>query len=117
MAMGMPYRVYGGLRFFDRMEIKNALAYLHLSSATHFLMRSTTKYASSCSLNAEYKEIKSPSRAHETLRDNTELLAFYRDRFQHVHVDEFQDTNTIQYAWLRLLTEGKDNLFVLHLAH
>jgi DNA helicase-2/ATP-dependent DNA helicase PcrA len=52
-------------------------------------------------------------RAHETLRDNTELLAFYRDRFQHVHVDEFQDTNTIQYAWLRLLTEGKDNLFVV----
>ncbi|SCN47773.1 ATP-dependent DNA helicase UvrD/PcrA [methanotrophic endosymbiont of Bathymodiolus azoricus (Menez Gwen)] len=32
MAMGMPYRVYGGLRFFDRMEIKNALAYSHLSA-------------------------------------------------------------------------------------
>jgi len=52
-------------------------------------------------------------RAHETLRDNAELLEFYRSRFQHVHVDEFQDTNTIQYAWLRLLTEGKDNLFVV----
>jgi len=52
-------------------------------------------------------------KAYETLRDNTELLDFYRDRFQQVHVDEFQDTNTIQYAWLRLLTEGKDNLFVV----
>ncbi len=52
-------------------------------------------------------------KAHETLRDNAELLAFYRDRFKHVHVDEFQDTNTIQYAWLRLLTEGQDNLFVV----
>ncbi len=52
-------------------------------------------------------------RAHETLRDNEELLNFYRSRFQQVHVDEFQDTNTIQYAWLRLLTEGKDNLFVV----
>ncbi len=30
MATGTPYRVYGGLRFFDRMEIKNALAYLFL---------------------------------------------------------------------------------------
>ena len=52
-------------------------------------------------------------RAHETLRDNAELLDFYRQRFQQVHVDEFQDTNTIQYAWLRLLTEGNNNLFVV----
>ena len=52
-------------------------------------------------------------KAHETLRDNAELLAFYRARFKHVHVDEFQDTNTVQYAWLRLLTEGQDNLFVV----
>ena len=28
-------------------------------------------------------------------------------------MDEFQDTNTIQYAWLRLLTDGRDNLFVV----
>ena len=52
-------------------------------------------------------------RAHELLRDNEDVLQFYQDRFKQVHVDEFQDTNTIQYAWLRLLTEGKDNLFVV----
>jgi ATP-dependent DNA helicase UvrD/PcrA len=52
-------------------------------------------------------------RAHELLRDNEEVLDFYRQRFRQVHVDEFQDTNTIQYAWLRLLTEGQDNLFVV----
>ncbi|MGR9115605.1 MAG: DNA helicase II [Gammaproteobacteria bacterium] len=52
-------------------------------------------------------------RAHELLRDNAEILDFYQKRFLHVHVDEFQDTNTIQYAWLRLLTEGRDNLFVV----
>ena len=52
-------------------------------------------------------------RAHELLRDNDDLLHFYRQRFQQVHVDEFQDTNTIQYAWLRLLTEGNNNLFVV----
>lgn len=52
-------------------------------------------------------------RAHELLRDNQDLLSFYRQRFQQVHVDEFQDTNTIQYAWLRLLTEGNNNLFVV----
>ncbi len=52
-------------------------------------------------------------RVHELLRDNADLLEFYQQRFLQVHVDEFQDTNTIQYAWLRLLTDGKDNLFVV----
>ena len=52
-------------------------------------------------------------RAHELLRDNDEVRAHYQQRFQHVLVDEFQDTNTIQYAWLRLLTEPSKNLYVV----
>ena len=52
-------------------------------------------------------------RAHEFLRDNAEQLAHYQRRFRHVLVDEFQDTNSIQYAWLRLLTRDRDNLFVV----
>lgn len=52
-------------------------------------------------------------RAHELLRDHADLLEFYRQRFKHIHVDEFQDTNTVQYAWLRLLTQDQDNLFVV----
>jgi len=46
-------------------------------------------------------------RCHELLRDNPVLLEHYRQRFQHVLVDEFQDTNAIQYAWLKLLA-GED---------
>lgn len=42
-------------------------------------------------------------KAHELWRDNPELLSHYQHRFKEVLVDEFQDTNTIQYAWLRLL--------------
>lgn len=42
-------------------------------------------------------------RTHELLRDNPELLAHYQQRFQAILVDEFQDTNAIQYAWIRLL--------------
>ena len=52
-------------------------------------------------------------RAHETLRDNPELLAHYRRRFQHILVDEFQDTNTVQYAWLRLLAGSEADVFVV----
>lgn len=52
-------------------------------------------------------------RAHELLRDNSDLLDHYKQRFHYVLVDEFQDTNTIQYAWLRLLTTDRENLFVV----
>jgi DNA helicase-2/ATP-dependent DNA helicase PcrA len=46
-------------------------------------------------------------RAHELWLKQPALLAHYRERFRHVLVDEFQDTNAIQYAWLRVLA-GKD---------
>jgi DNA helicase-2/ATP-dependent DNA helicase PcrA len=48
-------------------------------------------------------------RAHELWRDNPELLSHYQRRFQHLLVDEFQDTNAIQYAWLRMLA-GKEGI-------
>ena len=42
-------------------------------------------------------------RALELLQDNPELLGRYRERFRWLLVDEFQDTNGIQYNWLKLL--------------
>lgn len=52
-------------------------------------------------------------RALELLRDKKEILAHYQQRFAHILVDEFQDTNTIQYAWLRLLTGTSNTLFIV----
>ena len=49
-------------------------------------------------------------RCHELFRDRDDVLAHYRERFRHILVDEFQDTNTIQYAWLRLLTGSEGHL-------
>ena len=42
-------------------------------------------------------------RAHELWLHSPETLAHYQGRFKTILVDEFQDTNTIQYAWLRVL--------------
>jgi DNA helicase-2/ATP-dependent DNA helicase PcrA len=52
-------------------------------------------------------------RAFELWRDNAELLRHYRARFRHVLVDEFQDTNSIQYAWIRLLVGSQGAAFAV----
>ena len=43
-------------------------------------------------------------RAHELWLKNPDLLERYQRRFSHLLIDEFQDTNAVQYAWLRVLT-------------
>ena len=52
-------------------------------------------------------------RAHELLRDNPALLAHYRHRFREILVDEFQDTNAIQYAFVRVLAGETGHVFVV----
>ncbi len=49
-------------------------------------------------------------RATELLTNNEPLRAHYHDRFRHVLVDEFQDTNAIQYRWLKLFAEPRNDI-------
>ncbi len=48
-------------------------------------------------------------RVFELFRDQAALREHYQHRFRYVLVDEFQDTNALQYAWLRLLAGQQDN--------
>jgi len=52
-------------------------------------------------------------RSHELWLHKPELLAHYQQRFRHILVDEFQDTNTIQYAWLQILASNRVPLTVV----
>ena len=52
-------------------------------------------------------------RAHELWLHDDALLAHYRERYQHLLIDEFQDTNTLQYAWIRVLAGNTGQVFVV----
>lgn len=52
-------------------------------------------------------------RTYELFRDNEKLREQYHHRFSQIHVDEFQDTNRIQYEFLTLLSPNRDNLFIV----
>jgi DNA helicase-2/ATP-dependent DNA helicase PcrA len=52
-------------------------------------------------------------RSYELLRDHADVLNHYRSRFTHMLVDEFQDTNTLQYQWLRLIAGPGGTPFVV----
>jgi DNA helicase-2/ATP-dependent DNA helicase PcrA len=47
------------------------------------------------------------------LRDHRDVLEQYRQRFKYVMVDEYQDTNQVQYLWLRLIAQGRQNICVV----
>jgi DNA helicase II / ATP-dependent DNA helicase PcrA len=52
-------------------------------------------------------------RAFELMRDNEPVREHYRHRFQHILVDEFQDTNRLQYAWLKMFAGPHGAVFAV----
>ena len=52
-------------------------------------------------------------RCHELLQRNEPLRRHYQERFRYILVDEFQDTNKLQYAWLQLLAGGGARVFAV----
>lgn len=52
-------------------------------------------------------------RAHELWLHNPLLLEHYQQRFKHILVDEFQDTNAIQYAWLNILGKASSKVMIV----
>ncbi|MCB5362162.1 UvrD-helicase domain-containing protein [Pusillimonas sp. CC-YST705] len=52
-------------------------------------------------------------RAYELLQRNAPIREHYQRRFRHILVDEFQDTNMLQYRWLKLLADGGASMFAV----
>jgi DNA helicase-2/ATP-dependent DNA helicase PcrA len=52
-------------------------------------------------------------RAHELWLKNPAVLEHYQQRWRHLLIDEFQDTNTLQYAWIRVLAGATGKVFAV----
>ncbi len=52
-------------------------------------------------------------RAYELFQNKPAVLRAYQERFKHILVDEFQDTNTLQYSWLKLLAGDSGKIFAV----
>ncbi len=70
-------------------------------------------YEDACRRNGVVDFAELLLRSHELWRDAPGLVEHYRSRFGHVLVDEFQDTNTIQYAWMKGLVGSSSIPFVV----
>ncbi len=77
------------------------------------LVRVYTAYHQACERQGVVDFSELLLRAFELCRDNAEIQAHYRRRFRHILVDEFQDTNKLQYDWLRVLAGPSGVMFAV----
>ena len=70
-------------------------------------------YQDACNLSGLVDFAELLLRAHELWLDNPVLLEHYQQRFKHILVDEFQDTNSIQYAWLNILGKASSKVMIV----
>ncbi len=77
------------------------------------MLRAYAAYESACERGGLVDFAELLLRALELWRNDTALLTHYQRRFHYILVDEFQDTNSIQYAWIRLLAGQQGVPFVV----
>jgi len=71
------------------------------------------EYEAMCRRNGSLDFAELLLRAYELWAKRPDILQHYQQRFQNILVDEFQDTNTIQYAWIKILAGNTANVFVV----
>lgn len=71
------------------------------------------EYEAMCQRNGSLDFAELLLRAYELWVKRPDVLMHYQQRFQNILVDEFQDTNTIQYAWIKILAGNNANVFIV----
>ncbi|BAF61428.1 UvrD-helicase domain-containing protein [Candidatus Vesicomyidisocius calyptogenae] len=95
---------------------KNKGIHLHdIDSSYNYFIKKSLKvfelYEVHCKTNELIDFAELLIRSYELLKNNVNLLNHYKNRFKHILIDEFQDTNMIQYKWIKLLFSGNNKVF------
>ncbi|MES2884597.1 MAG: DNA helicase II [Pseudomonadota bacterium] len=77
------------------------------------LVRAYTLYQQQCEAQGLVDFAELLLRAYELCRDHEGVRTHYQSKFRHVLVDEFQDTNTLQYLWLKVLCGDAGKIFAV----
>jgi DNA helicase-2/ATP-dependent DNA helicase PcrA len=88
-------------------RVEQVLSSGEIDYTTQTLLKIFAEYESTCQRAGLVDFTELLLRSYELLQNNENIRTHYQQRFSHILVDEFQDTNTIQYRWLRALTGDK----------
>ena len=80
---------------------------------THTMLQIYQAYEAACQRAGLVDFAELLLRAHELWLKNSSILEHYQQRWRYLLVDEFQDTNTLQYAWIRVLAGASGQVFVV----
>ncbi|TDR47814.1 ATP-dependent DNA helicase UvrD [Tahibacter aquaticus] len=80
---------------------------------TRTLLDIYTNYEAQCRRGGLVDFAELLLRSHELWLQDAALLAHYQERWRHLLIDEFQDTNSLQYAWVRVLAGQAGKVFVV----
>ena len=130
MRLGLPYRIYGGLRFYDRKEIKDILAYLRfiyqpndsvsferianvparslgdVSLARFRLWQENQRYSLSEALTNVDQCTDMTPKARTGLKDVADIVSSFREQMEHLAVAEILELLITRLQFYRYLDDG-----------
>ena len=108
-----PKEIQSRINFWKEEGIRPTKVQLEGCSSDEISLKIFQEYEVICAKSSLVDFSELLLRVYELFSDNVSLLGTYRSRFQHILVDEFQDTNKLQYRWLNLLASQKNNFLLL----
>ncbi|KAA0442357.1 MAG: DNA helicase II [Candidatus Thioglobus sp.] len=103
------------VQWFINQQKDNGVRHTDIEAGNNYFVKKSLEvyalYEKHCNNNGLIDFAELLIRSYELLKNNSELLQHYQLRFKHILVDEFQDTNEVQYKWIKLLFNGKNTVF------